>query len=109
MAVGYLYIGYSPRIYCSTTEIVDGITVLVSSCAVRCGRGGTGIHDRLKQLSASEETPGVELLKFGEPLTGEADGNPEPSCADGVETEGVETRRAAPNSIGEHLDVRVKG
>ena len=44
-----------------------------------CGRGGIGIHNRLKSLSAPVEMPGVELLKFGETLTGRADGNPEPS------------------------------
>ncbi len=35
----------------------------------------------LKSLSAPVEMPGVELLKFGETLTGHADCNPEPSPA----------------------------
>ncbi len=53
--------------------------------SARCGRGEIGKHSRLhskpsaKYLSASREILGVELLKFGETLTDNADGNPEPS------------------------------
>jgi len=39
------------------------------------GRGEIGRHSGLKELSARQETGGVELLKVGETLTG----NPEPS------------------------------
>ena len=41
-----------------------------------------------EKLSALGETLGVEGIKFGETLTGNADGNPEPSPR---QREGVET------------------
>ena len=63
---------------------------------VKCGRGGIGRRKGLEaNLSAPLETVGVELLKVGESLTGQADGNPEPSQR---MLEGVETRRAAPKA-----------
>jgi hypothetical protein len=49
----------------------------------------------LNGLSARGETRDVELLKFGEPFTGD----PEPSQATQTRrSEGVETRRAAPTA-----------
>ena len=42
--------------------------------------GEIGIHSRLiENLSAFSETGRVELVKFGERLTGKADANTEPS------------------------------
>jgi hypothetical protein len=42
--------------------------------------GGIGRHSRLRYiLSAFSETERVELVKFGESLTGRADANTEPS------------------------------
>ena len=38
-----------------------------------------GRRKGLKKLSLQEETPEVDALKFGETLTGNAEGNPEPS------------------------------
>ena len=38
-----------------------------------------GRRNGLKKLSLQEETSGVDALKIGETLTGNADGNPEPS------------------------------
>ena len=46
-------------------------------------------------LSTQLETIDVNLLKVGEPLTGKADGNPEPS----LKEEGVETRREDPKDL----------
>mgnify|MGYP001813135120 CR=1 FL=1 len=51
-------------------------------------------RDLRASLSAPVEMSGVELLKFGETLTGRADGNPERSPK--IFGERVETRRAAP-------------
>ncbi len=56
-----------------------------------CGRGGIGRRNGLKQMSAPEETPDVELLKFGETFRMAI-----PSQA--RQREGVETRRAAPKA-----------
>ncbi len=70
-------------------------------------------RDLATMLSAFWETLRVELLKFGETLTGEADGNPERSPQVAViysryacnsYGERVETRRAAPTA-----QARVKG
>ena len=59
------------------------------------GHGEIGKHNRLGILSALGEILGVESLKFGETLTGRADGNPEPSP---LKREGVETLQATPNA-----------
>lgn len=47
------------------------------------------------KLSASSERRNVEYLKFRETLTGNADGNPEPSLSN---KEGAETLRDTPKS-----------
>jgi hypothetical protein len=44
-----------------------------------CLLGGTGIHVRLIDLSTYIGNIYVNVVKFGEPLTDNADGNPEPS------------------------------
>ena len=56
-----------------------------------------GIRTRLrsKKLSTQLETIDVNLPKFGESLTENADGNAEPSSLVG---EGVETRQEAPKN-----------
>lgn len=43
----------------------------------------------------------MNLVKFGETLTGKADGNPELSQINLLNLESVETRRPAPNSFKE--------
>jgi hypothetical protein len=58
------------------------------------GRGGIGRRNGLERLSARGETPGAELLKFGEPSHV---GIPSQALA---MREGVETRRAAPTAPG---------
>jgi|GEM_PF-4450716 len=61
-----------------------------------CPSGGAGRRIGLEDnLSTHLETIDVNLPKFGEPLTGNADGNPEPS----LKKEGVETRREDPKDL----------
>ena len=61
-----------------------------------CGRGGIGRRIGLKHnLSARREIGDAELLKFGEPCEMAI---PSQASTENSEGEGVETRRAAPNT-----------
>jgi hypothetical protein len=64
-----------------------------------CGRGGIGrrIGLKRKNLSARRETGGAELLKVGEPCNMAIPSQARPETG----REGVETRRAAPNTRSE--------
>jgi len=60
----------------STDHRLDNLELLCPNCH---SQTPTFRGANMKHLSALRETEGVELVKFGETLTDNADGNPEPS------------------------------